>query len=76
MVEGPRPALALIDKLAATGQLDSYHLLHATRADLLRRLGMSADATASYGRALALVSNVSERRFLERCLREMQASKA
>jgi RNA polymerase sigma-70 factor (ECF subfamily) len=73
MVEGPRTALALIDELAATGELDSYHLLHATRADLLRRLGMSADAAASYGRALVLVSNESERRFLERRLREMQA---
>jgi RNA polymerase sigma-70 factor, ECF subfamily len=73
MVEGPRPALALIDDLAATGELDSYHLLHATRADLLRRLGLSADAAASYERALALVSNQSERRFLERRLREMQA---
>ncbi len=73
MVEGPRPALALIDELEATGELDSYHLLHATRADLLRRLGMSADAAASYERALELVSNRSERRFLERRLREMQA---
>jgi RNA polymerase sigma-70 factor (ECF subfamily) len=76
MVEGPRPALALIDELAATGELDGYHLLHATRADLLRRLGISADAAASYARALALVSNNSERRFLERRLREMQAPDA
>jgi RNA polymerase sigma-70 factor (ECF subfamily) len=76
MVEGPRPALALIDELAATGELDGYHLLHATRADLLRRLGISADAAASYARALALVSNNSERRFLERRLREMQARDA
>jgi RNA polymerase sigma-70 factor (ECF subfamily) len=73
MAEGPRPALALIDQLAATGELDGYHLLHATRADLFRRLGKSADAAASYERALALVSNKSERRFLERRLREMQA---
>jgi len=73
MVEGPRPALALIDALAAAGDLDSYHLLHATRADLLRRLRMSADAAVSYRRALTLVSNESERRFLERRLREMQA---
>src|ERR1700730_7386735 len=71
MVEGPRPALALIDELAATGHLNSYHLLHATRADLLRRLGFSAEAAACYRRALALVSNESERRFLERRLREM-----
>jgi RNA polymerase sigma-70 factor (ECF subfamily) len=73
MVEGPRPALELIDELAATGELDGYHMLHAARADLLRRLGMTADAAASYGRALALASNESERRFLERRLREMQA---
>ena len=73
MVEGPQPALALIDELAATGELDSYHLLHATRADLLRRLGFSAEAAAGYRRALALVSNESERRFLEQRLREMQA---
>jgi RNA polymerase sigma-70 factor (ECF subfamily) len=73
MVEGPRPALKLIDRLAATGQLDSYHLLHAARADLLRRIGSAAEAAASYQRALALVSNESERRFLERRLREMQA---
>src|SRR3984893_12711207 len=72
MVEGPQTALALIDELAATGHLNSYHLLHATRADLLRRLGRLADAAASYERALALVSNESERRFLERRLRELQ----
>ena len=73
MVEGPRPALALIDELAATGDLDSYHLLHASRADLLRRLGFSAEAAASYRRAVTMVGNESERRFLERRLREMQA---
>src|SRR6202007_2297242 len=73
MAEGPRRALALVDELAATGELDGYHLLHATRADFLRRLGMPAEAAASYERALALVSNKSERRFLERRLREMQA---
>src|ERR1700730_1176675 len=73
MVEGPQTALTLIDEVAARGELDGYHLLHATRADLLRRLRMSADAAASYERALALVSNKSERRFLERRLREMQA---
>jgi RNA polymerase sigma-70 factor, ECF subfamily len=53
--------------------LDHYHLLHATRADLLRQLGLAADAAASYQRALGLVSNDSERRFLERRLREVQA---
>jgi RNA polymerase sigma-70 factor (ECF subfamily) len=73
MLEGPGPALALIDSLASTGELDHYHLLHAARADLFRRLGSSAEAAASYQRALALVSNESERRYLERRLRELQA---
>ncbi len=69
---GPRAGLALIDALAATGDLDGYHLLHAARADLLRRVGASAEAAKSYARALALVTNDSERRFLERRLREVQ----
>jgi RNA polymerase sigma-70 factor (ECF subfamily) len=72
MVEGPQPALAIVDSLAASGDLDGYHLLHAARADLLRRAGASADAAESYVRALALVTNGSERRFLERRLREVQ----
>lgn len=76
MSEGPRPALTLIDSLAATGDLDGYHLLHSARADLLRRLGSSEDAAKSYTRALALVTNQSERRFLERRLREVQSVKA
>jgi RNA polymerase sigma-70 factor (ECF subfamily) len=75
MVEGPRPALALIDALAATGELDRYHLLHAARADLLRRLGSSTEAAKSYTRALALATNDAERRFLERRLREVQPTK-
>jgi RNA polymerase sigma-70 factor (ECF subfamily) len=70
MVHGPKPALALIDAIASTGDLDSHHLLHAARADLLRRLGARAEAVKSYERALALVGNGSERRFLERRLRE------
>src|SRR5262249_38306597 len=53
-VSGPGQALAVIDKLAAGGNLDNYHLLHATRADLLRRLGLSAEAARSYARALEL----------------------
>jgi RNA polymerase sigma-70 factor, ECF subfamily len=73
MVDGPRPALKLIEQLAADGELENYHLLHATRADLLRRLGMATEAASSYERALALAGNSSERRFLERRLREMQA---
>ena len=72
MADGPQPALALIDALAAGGELDGYHLLHAARADLLRRLGSSAEAAKSYARALALVTNDAERRFLERRLRDVQ----
>jgi RNA polymerase sigma-70 factor (ECF subfamily) len=71
MVQGPQVALALIDQLASSGELDHYHLLHAARADLLRRLGSSTAAAASYQKALALASNESERRFLERRLREL-----
>ena len=73
MVDGPQPALALIDALAATGDLDGYHLLHAARADLLRRIGSKAEAAKSYERALELATNDSERRFLERRLREVQS---
>lgn len=76
MAEGPYPALAIIDALAAAGDLDNYHLLHATRADLLRRLGSPKEAANSYARALALTVNDSERRFLERRLREVQSSVA
>jgi RNA polymerase sigma-70 factor (ECF subfamily) len=72
MVDGPRPALALVDALAASGELDGYHLLHAARADLLRRMGSSAEAARNYARALQLVTNDSERRFLQRRLDEAQ----
>ncbi len=71
MVRGPGAALALIDKLASEGVLDEYHLLHSARADMLRRMGSSQEAAISYRRALALVTNDSERRFLERRLREV-----
>jgi RNA polymerase sigma-70 factor (ECF subfamily) len=72
MVLGPGRALPIIDALAATGELEDYHLLHAARADLLRRAGAAAEASKSYRRALELVTNDSERRFLERRLREVQ----
>jgi RNA polymerase sigma-70 factor (ECF subfamily) len=72
MVEGPGPALAIVDSLTASGDLEGYHLLHAARADLLRRAGAPVEAAKSYERALALVTNGSERRFLERRLREVQ----
>ncbi|HTT63820.1 MAG TPA: RNA polymerase sigma factor [Bryobacteraceae bacterium] len=74
MASGPQAALAIVDALAASGDLDGYHLLHAVRADLLRRLRLWAEAAASYRRALELVTNDSERRFLERRLGEVRAA--
>lgn len=75
MVEGPEQALAAIDAPGATGDLEDYHLLHAVRADLLRRTGAMDAAARSYQRALALVRNESERRFLEQRLLEVEAAK-
>jgi RNA polymerase sigma-70 factor, ECF subfamily len=73
MAEGPRAGLALIDSLAAIYDLDGYHLMHAARADLLRRAGSQKEAAKSYMKALALVTNDSERRYLQRRLREVQS---
>jgi RNA polymerase sigma-70 factor, ECF subfamily len=75
MAEGPRRGLEIIDALAA-GDLADYHLLHSARADLLRRSGSPEEAVKSYERALALVTNDRERRFLERRLREVQRQSA
>jgi RNA polymerase sigma-70 factor, ECF subfamily len=76
MVDGPRPALEIIDALAASGELERYHLLHSARAELLRRIGDAAEAAKSYEVAIALVSNAAERRFLERRRREVQRLEA
>jgi RNA polymerase sigma-70 factor (ECF subfamily) len=73
MVEGSAAGLVLIEAVAAGGELDDYHLLHSSRAELLRRLGRRDEAAESYARALALVGSDSERRFLERRLREVTA---
>jgi RNA polymerase sigma-70 factor (ECF subfamily) len=62
MARGPAAGLALVDNVAA--ELDGYHLLHATRADLLRRLERTDEAAAEYRRALELASNGAEREFL------------
>ncbi len=76
MVQGPEAGLDLIEQLAAAGDLDNYHLLHSARADLLRRMGSYEAAGQAYQRALALVTNDSERRYLERRLREVQLHQA
>ncbi|MEW6248307.1 MAG: RNA polymerase sigma factor [Nitrospirota bacterium] len=71
MRDGPDAGLALIDAILARGDLKDYHLAHAARADLCRRLGRTTEARASYRRALGLARQEPERRFLERRLREL-----
>ena len=71
MRDGPSEGLALIDALLARGELSDYHLIHAARADLARRLGDTAAARTSYERALALARQQPERRFLLRRLAEL-----
>lgn len=71
MRDGPLAGLELIDAILARGDLGHYHLAHAARADLCRRLGRTAEARASYDRALGLTKQEPERRFLERRLAEL-----
>ena len=70
MADGPAAGLAA-DRRAA-GALDGYHLLHAARADLLRREGRTAEAATAYARALELATNAAERRFLAARLAECE----
>ena len=71
MADGPAVGLTLVDELAAEGTLTDHHLLHATRADLLRRLDRRAEARAAYERALALTPPGPDTRFLRRRLDEL-----
>ena len=71
MRDGPSAGLGLIDAILARGDLGDYHLAHSARADLCRRLGRTAEARASYERALGLTRQAPERRFLERRLGEL-----
>jgi RNA polymerase sigma-70 factor (ECF subfamily) len=71
MRDGPAAGLTLIDELLERGDLVGYHLAHAARADLCRRLGLSRDARAAYERALSLTQLEPERRFLERRIAEL-----
>lgn len=72
MRDGPAAGIELIDAILARGDLAGYHLAHAARADLCRRLGRTADARAAYQQALALARQKPERRFLERRLAELE----
>ncbi|RZL93149.1 MAG: RNA polymerase sigma factor [Variovorax sp.] len=73
MRDGPAAGLPLIDAILARGELVDYHLAHAARADLCRRLGRVADARAAYERALALARQTPERQFLQRRLTALAA---
>jgi RNA polymerase sigma-70 factor (ECF subfamily) len=71
MRDGPAAGLDLIDALLIRGELENYHLAHAARADLARRLGRSAEAAEHYRKALGLAGQDPERRFLEQRLQEV-----
>ncbi len=71
MRDGPSAGLRLVDAILGRGDLSDYHLAHAARADLCRRLGRTDDARTAYERALSLSRQEPERRFLERRLREL-----
>ena len=71
MRDGPSAGLALIDTILKRGDLETYHLAHAARADLCRRLGQTAEARAAYERALSLTQQEPEQRFLKRRLSEL-----
>jgi len=72
MAEGPQAGLALMEGIAAGSDLENYHLLHAARADMQRRLGRFPQAAREYEKALTLATNASERRYLRRRLREVK----
>ena len=76
MEQGPRTGLQLIDGLAASNDLEDYHLLHAARADFLRRMADFPEAEKSYQRALELATNESERRYLQRRLKEVRGQES
>lgn len=71
MSDGPLAGLDLINGILARGELENYHLAHAARADLCRRLGRTAEARVSYEKALSLTQQEPERRFLKRRLSEL-----
>jgi RNA polymerase sigma-70 factor, ECF subfamily len=72
MASGIEQGLQWIEQIGARGELNYYHLLHAAKADLLRRAGRKAEAAVAYQNALALVSNEAEREYLARRLQEVR----
>jgi RNA polymerase sigma-70 factor, ECF subfamily len=73
MRDGPADGLELIDELATDPRLENHHLLHAARADLLRRLGRRQEAVAAYRQALSMPQNAAESRYLEGRLAQLRA---
>jgi RNA polymerase sigma-70 factor (ECF subfamily) len=76
MVEGPLRGLALLEELAEDRQMQTYHLYHAARADLLRRAGWLGEAATAYRAALALTDNAVEQAYLQRRLFEVTGKDA
>lgn len=74
MGEGLETGLRQIDELGASGELDTYYLYHAARADLLRRMGCREEAAHAYHRSLGLTANAIERRYLRRRLAELESA--
>jgi len=72
MRDGPFAGLQRIEAILERGDLRDYHLAHSARADMLRRLGRTAEARASYEQALSLARQEPVRRFLEQRLRELE----
>ena len=72
MCDGPEEGLAQIDAVLAQGELANYYLAHSARADMYRRLGRTAEARASYEKALALTQQEPERQFLQERIRQLQ----
>jgi RNA polymerase sigma-70 factor (ECF subfamily) len=72
MARGPQTGLGIVDSIAESGQLEHYPYLHATRADLLRRLGRHPEAAEAYARARALTANAAEQEYLDRRLAEVR----
>jgi RNA polymerase sigma-70 factor (ECF subfamily) len=75
MGEGFEQGLVLIEKAGASGKLENYYLVHAARADLLRRLNRLPEAATAYSRAAALTTNQVEQRYVRRRLREVTKAK-
>ena len=74
MSEGLEKGLALFDAVGASGRLESYYVFHAARADLLRRLNRTQEATAAYSRALELTTNEVEQKYVRKRIRDLNSA--